>query len=133
MPEKVIKRSAAWFEQKLYDYFIRMGNDYLRYAEFYTSPRPDQYVFDMPDRKQRIILTCDTDGLVNKKTYEYNKAGQLRLLGWIADLVTKDSPKNFFETVQGIGHPKRIDEDPPKKIVEKKPARGPTDSIWRED
>lgn len=64
------KRTAEWFEKKLYDFFISKYAD-CDSAEFYIPPRKNQYVFDFPDRKQRVILTCSEDGSIEEKILQY--------------------------------------------------------------
>lgn len=71
------KRTAEWFEEKLYNFFIGKYVD-CEGAEFYIPPQKNQYVFDFPDRKQRIILTCSEDGRIEEKVLQYTSADLIK-------------------------------------------------------
>lgn len=70
MQGKIKKNTVEWFEKKLYNFFISRYAD-CQSAEFYQTPNRNQYVFDFPDRKQRIILTCQDDGSIEEKIFQY--------------------------------------------------------------
>lgn len=70
MQGKIKKNTVEWFEKKLYNFFISRYAD-CQSAEFYQPPNKNQYVFDFPDRKQRIILTCQDDGSIEEKIFQY--------------------------------------------------------------
>lgn len=69
----MMKRTAEWFEKKLYSFFISKYAD-CESAEFYIPPKKNQYVFDFPTRKQRIVLTCREDGSIEEKIIQYTAA-----------------------------------------------------------
>lgn len=70
----MMKRTAEWFEKRLYSFFICKYAD-CESAEFYIPPKKNQYVFDLPDRKQRIVLTCHDDGKMEEKILQYTSGG----------------------------------------------------------
>jgi hypothetical protein len=104
-----VKRSAAWFEDRLYGFFISHYAG-AKDAEFLVSPKDNQYIFDLPDLKKRVILTCNPDASIDATELYYRTHTELERTADAADHAAKKrrndkAYESFFESGGGLGHP----------------------------
>lgn len=109
MAAAAFHRTREWFEDHLYKFFIKHFGQAAYNAEFLDSPRPNQYVFDLPDMNKRVILTCNPDASIDKEERNYKYANELEQSANSAEAYLKrvgmDGYATYFDTAAGIGHP----------------------------
>lgn len=104
--EVSLRHTKEWFYEKLYSFFTtRYSISSMREAEFYKAPQKNQFVFDFPDSKKRIFLTCDDDGNIEEMQVQYSKTELARTSARIERASETDDYKTFFESKNGMGNP----------------------------
>lgn len=58
-----------WYQRRLDKYFMDRYGEYEFDARFFNNPDINQWVFDIPDLKIRVELTCDDKGVVTEIIY----------------------------------------------------------------
>lgn len=68
-----ITRTDAWYRIRLSKFFEQYYLEYEDDIRWFTDPAPNQWLFDIPELKTRVELTCDAKG--NVTVQEYNMKG----------------------------------------------------------
>lgn len=61
-----MKRADKWYQRRLVKYFTEHYSQYEDSAEYWIDPAPNQWLFDIPELKVKIELTCDEKGNVTE-------------------------------------------------------------------
>ena len=59
-------RTPRFYENRLAKYFDKKYMQYMKTAEWYTNPAPNQWKCDIPELNVTILFTCDEDGNVTE-------------------------------------------------------------------
>lgn len=64
-------KNEKWYQRRLAKYFTEHYEQYEDTVEFWNDPAMNQWLFDIPELKARIELTCYDDGRVVKAEYPF--------------------------------------------------------------
>ena len=62
-------KSEKWYQRRLAKYFEDNYVEYEDTAEYWNDPAPNQWLFDIPDLRLRVELTCNDKGVVTEQKY----------------------------------------------------------------
>ena len=67
-----VKQTERWYRRKLHNYMVEHyeeleDNDEI---EWWSDPAPNVWLFDIPEQKVRVELTCDHKGHVTEQRYD---------------------------------------------------------------
>lgn len=62
-------RTEKWYQRRLAAYFTEHYAQYEDTVEFWNDLAMNQWLFDIPELKQRVELTCYDDGRVTRAEY----------------------------------------------------------------
>lgn len=62
-------KTKQWYQNRLAKYFTDNYEEYTNTAAFYNNPAINQWLFDIPELKTKVKLTCEDDGTVTNKIY----------------------------------------------------------------
>lgn len=101
-----LRHTREWFYEKLYSFFTtRYSISSVSEAEFYKAPQKNQFVFDFPDSRKRIFLTCDDDGNIEEMQVQYSATELARTSERIERASNTDNYETFFKSKNGMGNP----------------------------
>lgn len=64
-------KNEKWYQRRLAKYFTENYEKYEDTVEFWNDPAMNQWLFDIPELKIRVELTCYDDGRVAKAEYPF--------------------------------------------------------------
>ena len=64
-----LRRTEQWYRTRLSRFFDMYYVDYEDGILWFTDPAPNQWLFDIPELKTRVELTCDVKGTVTVQEY----------------------------------------------------------------
>ena len=64
-----VHRTNHWYRIRLGKYFDEHYVEYEDSITWYTDPAPNQWVFNIPELKTRVELTCDVKGNISVVNY----------------------------------------------------------------
>ena len=66
-----MRHTSKWHQRRLARYFDEHYSQYEDTVEFWNDPAMNQWLFDIPELKIRVELTCKENG--NVEEYIFNK------------------------------------------------------------
>jgi len=66
-------KTNRFYSKHLNAYFDKHYGEYEDIVEWYTDPVSNKWIFDIPDQKLRVKLTCNDDGVIEERRFYIHK------------------------------------------------------------